>query len=63
MWEYRRFDLLTDNIQQIESFEKMCKEKGLAREHLVLILSTIELNPNVDTSELLHQAVSLNPQG
>ena len=61
MWDYRRFDLITNNAQQIEAFEKMCKEKGLAREHLVLILSTIKLNPNVDTSELLHQAVSLNP--
>ena len=57
MWDYRRFDLITDSVKQIEAFEKMCKEKGLSREHLVLILSTVKLNPNADTAKLLRQAV------
>lgn len=43
--EWRRFELLTEDRDEIDRFTELCKQKNLSREDLARILFTLRVRP------------------
>lgn len=60
MEELRRFQYVTDDQSKKDRLDALIKAKNLSRKDLILILSTMTINP--DISLQAHQGQSLSPQ-
>ena len=45
--ESRRFEMVTEDESQRNRFVNLIVDKQISREDLILILSTVRLNPNI----------------
>lgn len=49
--ELRRFELLTDEPEDLEKFNSLVKDKGLTRQDIALILFTLRVRPEFQRSD------------
>lgn len=49
--EWRRFELLTDDPEEVKEFESLCKAKGLTRADLARILFSLRVRPGFQKSD------------
>lgn len=49
--ELRRFELLTDDSEEVKKFTSLVKEKGLTRKDIALILFTLRVRPGFQKSD------------
>lgn len=49
--EWRRFELLTEDKEEIEQLESLCRTKGLSRQDLARILFSLRVRPEFQKSD------------
>ena len=54
--EFRRFNLKFNDEAKIQVMKNLILNKGLTRDDILIILASIELNPDIDLTEEIESA-------